>query len=296
MTDHRHEHNDHGHNHDHEHVDWDALAFHLERKAELRRPALAQAASWLRDLHGGQATRILDVGSGPGVDTCLFAQVFTAAEVVAVDGAPGLLERAAARAERLGLADRVHTLHADLPEGLAAIEPADLIWSSMALHHVGDQAAAVAQLGSRLRPGGLLAIAEGGLPSRYLPRDIGIGRPGLQARLDAVEEDWFATMRAATPGARTEVDDWPAMIAAAGLAPAGSRTFLLDIPAPLDDPAREYLHDQLTRRREGLAERLDPDDLSTLDRLIDTADDAGIMRRPDVFLLTAQTVHTGRAS
>ncbi|MGW2857144.1 hypothetical protein ACWDAZ_36405, partial [Streptomyces sp. NPDC001215] len=30
-------------------------------------------------------------------------------------------------------------------------------------------------------------LLEGGLPARFLPRDIGIGRPGLQARLDAVE-------------------------------------------------------------------------------------------------------------
>lgn len=291
----------HGHHHhdDHAEVDWEALGPQLERGAELRRPAVEEAATWLRESYGRDtgraARRIVDVGSGPGVDACLFAQVFTDAEVVAVDGTPALLERATARAARLGLADRVRTRHADLPDGLDDIEPADVIWSSMAMHHVGDQRAGVARLARRLRPGGLLALVEGGLPARYLPRDIGIGRPGLQARLDAVGEDWFAEMRAALPDTRAEADDWPALIAAAGLAPA-SRTFLLDLPAPLGTQGREYLHAQLTRQREMLTERLDETDLATLDRLIDPDDDAGILRRPDAFLLNAYTVHTGRST
>lgn len=289
------------HHHDTVHIDWEAFGPQLERGADLRRPIVEQAAAWLRDLPRGAADqspvrRILDVGSGPGVAACLFAQLFPGAEVVAVDGTAALLDRTAARASRLGLADRVHTLRADLPDGLDDIEPADLIWSSHALHHVGDQRAAVARLAQRLRPGGLLAIAEGGLPSRYLPSDIGIGRPGLQARIDAANEDWFTEMRAALPGTRTEVDDWPAMIAAAGLAPAGSRTFLLDLPAPLNQAAREHFHATFSRQREVLADRLNADDLATLDRLLDPDDDASVLRRPDAFMLTAQTVHTGRST
>ncbi|MRT44546.1 SAM-dependent methyltransferase, partial [Xylella fastidiosa subsp. multiplex] len=80
---------------------------------------------------------------------------------------------------------------------------------------------------ARLAPGGTLAIMEGGLPARFLPRDIGIGRPGLQARLDVLEEEWFADMRASLPGAVAEAEDWPALMTTAGLRPTGTRTFLL---------------------------------------------------------------------
>lgn len=57
-------------------------------------------------------------------------------------------------------------------------------------HHCADidQQGALNALAVLLKPGGLLAVAEGGLPMRFLPRDIAIGTPGLQARLDAVQE------------------------------------------------------------------------------------------------------------
>ena len=47
--------------------------------------------------------------------------------------------------------------------------------------------------------------------------DIGIGRPGLQTRLDGVRERWFEIMRAELPGSTTVVEDWPAMLTRAGL-------------------------------------------------------------------------------
>ncbi|MCK7622875.1 methyltransferase domain-containing protein [Streptomyces sp. RS10V-4] len=289
-------------------IDWGVLGPLLERGAEIQTPVYEQAAAWLRELLDHRPApasdgagrprpvrRILDVGSGPGVVSCLLARAFPEAEVSAVDAAEALLERARARAARLGLADRVHTHHAEVPHGLDALGGADLIWSSKALHHVGDQRGAVAALAAHLRPGGLLAVCEGGLAPRFLPRDIGIGRPGLQARLDAAAEDWFTEMRAALPDATDTLEDWPAFLANAGLRTPRSRTFLLDLPAPLPDPARRYLHANLSRAAEEYGDRLDPDDLSTLTRLTDPHDPAGVTRRPDVFLLSAQTVHTACA-
>ncbi|MBH5337757.1 class I SAM-dependent methyltransferase [Streptomyces pactum] len=289
-------HHHHGHHHDTTDLDWDDLGPHLEAQAEISIPLLEQVTDWLRGLTGRDATavgRVWDVGSGPGVAGCLFATAFPAAEVVAVDGEPALLERARDRAARTGVGDRLRTVHADITDGLPDIGDADLIWSSKALHHVGDQGAAVATLAGRLRPSGVLAVAEGGLPARRLPRDFGIGRPGLEARLDAVAEDWFRRMRAGLPGSRETVEDWPALLTAAGLEQVRSRTFLLDVPAPLDDSVRRFVHADLTRTREVLADELDAEDRATLDRLIDPDDAAGVLRRPDVFLLSAQTVHTG---
>ena len=282
------------HSHHHTDIDWDDMAAQLETSGELQLPVLRQTAARLRDLLGPdkQVRRILDVGSGPGVMTCVFAEEFADAEVVAVDGTPGLLDRALARAKRLGLDGRVTTWSAELSAGLDC-EQGDLVWSSKAVHHLGDQQAALNTLAGVLRPGGLLAIAEGGLPMRYLPRDIGIGRPGLQARLDAVQEHWFELMRVELPGSTAVVEDWPAMLGRAGLTGVGGFATLLHLPAPLGETARAFLHATLTRLRERSSESLDADDRETLDVLLDPDAPRGILRRPDAFLLSATTIFTG---
>ncbi|WP_432093622.1 class I SAM-dependent methyltransferase [Streptomyces sp. bgisy100] len=274
-------------------IDWDAMGPLLELEGEVQIPLLEQAAGWLRGRSGG-VRRVLDAGSGPGVMSCLLAREFPEAEVVAVDSGRELLDRAERRAAGQGLAERVRTHLADLPGGLDPVGPVDLVWSSKAVHHLGDQVAALAALARCLSPGGILAVSEGGLPRRWLPRDIGIGRPGLQERLDALNADRFTEMRAALPGAKSEVEDWSALLAAAGLEPVGTRTFLLDLPAPAAPGVREFVAADLARLREKLADRIDADDRATLGRLADPDDPEGILRRPDVFLLSAQTVHAAR--
>ncbi|EPD90720.1 hypothetical protein HMPREF1486_05754 [Streptomyces sp. HPH0547] len=283
-------------------IDWEALGSALEREAELHLPALEAATDWLHGLlgtveadEGGTVTRILDIGSGPGVISCLLARRFTGAEVVAVDQAPGLLRRTHDRAVAQGVGDRVTAERADLPDDLPGLGSAELIWTSHAVHHLGDQQAALDALAARLRPGGLLAVAERGLTPRFLPRDIGTGRPGLQARLDAAMEESFSEMRADLPGSVSTVEDWPAMLSGAGLIPTGSRTFLVDHPAPLGAAGREHLHHSLTRLRGMLATHLAEEDLTTLDALVDPDAPTGILWRPDAFYLTATTVHTARA-
>ncbi|MFH9349457.1 class I SAM-dependent methyltransferase [Kitasatospora sp. NPDC017646] len=288
-----HQHAGHGHGHGHvpaADLDWDALAAHLELEADLRAGAVTEAGHWLSGLAGdGAVRRVLDVGAGPGVIAGLLAEVFPAAEVVAVDQSAALLERARARP-----GGRLGTQQADLPAEFDKLGEADLIWSGNAIHHLGDQQAALTALAGRLRPGGLLAVAESGLPARYLPRDFGLGRPGFQARLDAVHEDGFAAMRAELPGVTAEIEDWPAMLRRAGLVPSGTRTFLVDHPAPLARPVRAYLRTQLVRRHDQLAEVLDPEDRATLEALIEQDAPTGVLHRPDAFYLSAMTVHTAR--
>ncbi|MDN3244833.1 class I SAM-dependent methyltransferase [Streptomyces mutabilis] len=296
--DHHEPHHQHSHEHEHKHghghadMDWAEMAPLLEAQAELYTPLYRQAMTWLaREVT--DPGLVVDVGSGPGVVSCLFADAFPGARVVAVDGAAPLLERARDRAARQGAADRFGTLAGDLPGVLDELDyPADLMWASQSLHHLGDQRAAVAALAGHLAPGGTLAVLEGGLPARFLPRDIGIGRPGLQARMHAVEEDAFAEMRANTPGSVAETEDWPAMLTAAGLKHTGTRSFLLDLPAPLTDEARAYVTTSLSRLRDRIGDGLDATDRATLDRLLDPADEAGAHRRQDVFVLVAHTVYT----
>jgi SAM-dependent methyltransferase len=289
--DHHHQHTD-THAHSHTDIDWAEMAPHLESQAELFAALYENALGWL----GKEVTEpglIVDVGSGPGVVSCLFAEVFPGARVLAVDGSEPLLDRARARAERLGVGDRFGVLAGELPGVLDKLDyPADLLWAGHSLHHLGDQRAALTAFGERLAPGGTLAILEGGLPSRFLPRDIGIGRAGLQARLDALQEEWFAQMRTDLPGAVAEAEDWPTLLSSAGLKYARSRSFLIDLPAPAPDRVRAYVTEILSRLRDTVGEGLDADDRTTLDRLLDPADPASVHRRPDVFVLGARTVHT----
>lgn len=295
---------DHGHKHDHEHhphhghsdLDWAAMAPLLESQAELFAPLHERALAWLAQQQTDPGL-VVDAGSGPGVVSCLLAETFPGARVVAVDGAAPLLERARARAERLGVADRFGTLAGELPGVLGDLDyPADLLWAGRSLHHLGDQRAALAAFADRLAPGGTLAVLEGGLPARFLPRDLGFGRPGLQARLDALYEEWFAGMRAGLPGSVAETEDWPALLAAAGLGHPHTRSFLLDLPAPAPDRARAYVAATLSRLRDSLADHLDADDRATLDRLLDPDDTASVHRRPDLFVLAAHTVYTATKS
>ncbi|MGA5045728.1 class I SAM-dependent methyltransferase [Streptomyces arboris] len=298
-------HDAHTHAHAHSHgpgaagagteFDWSVMGPMLEQEAELNSGPYEEAARWIAALPTApEVRRVLDIGSGPGVVTCLLAEVFPEAEVVAVDPTPALLERTEARARRLGLSDRVRTLQAELPQEADRLGEADLIWAGNSLHHMGDQRAALAGFAGLLRPGGTVALLEGGLPTRRLPRDLGFGRPGLEARMDAASAARFDRMRTELPDAKREAEDWSALIAAAGLTPQGTRSFLLDLPAPLSAPARDHVITKLTREYEVFGELLDAEDRAVLERLLDPEDPEGAHHRSDVYLLTARTVHLGR--
>jgi ubiquinone/menaquinone biosynthesis C-methylase UbiE len=269
--------------------DWAAMADMLELEGEAYSPYVQQAFEELTQLTPRQ---ILDIGSGPGVVACQLAAAFPQAEVTAVDGTPELLVRAEERAQRLSV--RLRTQLAEFPEGLAELPPAELVWSAQVVHHVGDQQGALDKLSGLLEPGGVLAIVEGGLPARWLPRELGFGRPGLHARLDAAMEERFSRMRAELPGSVAVIENWSSMLRTAGLTEARSKTFLVDHPAPLTEKLRQLVRRSLERHRAMLGELLDAEDLATLDRLLDPADPAGVDQRADLFLLIAKTVHFGR--
>ncbi|MCS0599956.1 class I SAM-dependent methyltransferase [Streptomyces sp. LP11] len=288
-------HHTHRHATGHDHgtaVDWGAQASHLESEADLMTPVYERAMAWLaREVT--DPGLIVDAGSGPGVVSCLFAEAFPAARILAVDGSEPLLERARARAARQGVTDRFDTLTGELPTVLSELDyPADLLWAGRSLHHLGDQRAALTAFADRLAPGGTLVLLEGGLPTRFLPRDIGIGRPGLQARLDALEEERFARMRAGLPGSAAETEDWTALLTAAGLIRPRTRSFLLDLPAPATARTRAYVVATLAHLRDGFSDTLTPEDRTTLDHLLAPSAPTSVHHRPDVFVLGAYTVHT----
>ena len=277
-------------------ADWEALVGHAELEGELLLAFVTHTAEWIAELRGADAPpvrRVLDIGSGPGVGTCELARLFPDGQVVAVDGSPAMLERTAARAAEHGLDHRIATHLAELPNGLDGLEPADVIWVSMSLHHVGDEINALGVLRALLVRSGLLAVVEMAEPMQVLPDELDIGRPGLAERLDRAERDWFAAMRAGLSGSRPTTE-LASMLSSAGFDVVGSRLALERFAPPLSDTARRFAARHVGRAHQVFHELLDEDDLRTLDVLSDPDDPRSVLRRGDVFVATSRQILVAR--
>ncbi|MFS2293892.1 MAG: methyltransferase domain-containing protein, partial [Actinomadura sp.] len=117
-----------------------------------------------------KGTRLLDVGTGPGVVAS--EAVRRGAEVSAMDAEPGMAE--AARRNVPGLDVRV----AVLPEVPFGDGEFDAVAGNFVINHVGDPGRALTGLRRVLRPGGRLALSCWTMPGRGV---LGVVR-------DAIEE------------------------------------------------------------------------------------------------------------
>jgi hypothetical protein len=83
------------------------------------------------------------------------------------------------------------------------------------------------------------------------------------------------------------------LLADAGLVDVAARSFLLDVPPPLDAPTRQGVRAVFERALATIGDRISDEDRATLTRLLDDDDPHSLLRRPDVFVLNARTVHVG---
>jgi SAM-dependent methyltransferase len=262
----------------------------LEDNAAFDRPWVEAAAGWLLGAFAGAGATVVDVGCGAGGAACAFARHPGAARVLAVDRDPRLIEVARRRARAGGVAERVRWASGEV--GRLPLRPggADLVWASGVVHHVPDQQAAVTELAGLARPGGTVALVEGGLPMRCLPDDVGVGDTGLEARLDEARARWFADLRAELAGPSMPYG-WPAALAAAGLVELRSRSYVAESTAPLDGIGRRIASQHLTHALEELGDRLAAGDREALRRLVDPADPLSIHRRDDLTVTAVRTIH-----
>ena len=263
------------------------LAELLDLDAEVTSPLLSDAISWVGELTAGlPVRRILDLGTGTGTGALALAQRFEAAEVVAVDKSAELLDRLDAKARGLAVGDRIRPVQADLDAHWPEAGPFDLVWASASLHHLADPDRVLARVLDALSPGSPLVALEMDSFPRFLPEDVGVGAPGLEARCHAALAEQHA---ADLPELGA---DWGVHLSGVGFATPIRRTFTINLtpPPPLPQSAGRYAQAFLRRLRGGLEDRLTGEDLATLDTL--TADDGpeAVLHRSDL------TVHATRTA
>jgi ubiquinone/menaquinone biosynthesis C-methylase UbiE len=285
------EHNHHHNHHDgpHEGVGSAAMADLLDLDADVLHSYLFDVTTWIRR----QATdiprrRVLDLGAGTGTGTIALAQRFGGADVIAVDKSEELLTHVRAKALKLGFADRVRTVQADLDVAWPAIEPVDVVWASNSLHEMADPDRVFKDVFATIHPGGLLAVAEMDSPPRFLPDDIGLGRPGLESRChDALEQVQANSEPHLGP-------DWGPHLEQTGFAILAKRTFTIDLTPPHSTSTGRYAQAYLRRIRPMLEGRMATDDLAALDTLIDSDGPDGVLHRNDLVVRGTRTAWIAR--
>jgi SAM-dependent methyltransferase len=281
-------------------IDWDEAAPRLARAAEADAAWYASAAVALVAPDDRVAA---DVGCGGAGMAAALAAAMSAGRVLAVDGDPGMLEAARNRMPAGGpvaVEFVLDDLGGELPEVRASLAGAgaDIVWASGSVHHAGDQQRTVDTLAGLLAPGGRLALAEGGLPVRCLPWDLGVGEPGLELRLEAAQDRWFARLRRQLPGSVPMPYGWLEALRRAGLTPVRTATWLFEAATPLVDADRDRVVNEFRHR----VDRLRPtglvhnDDLAAWEQLLDESDPGWLGRRDDLQRLTARSVHIGQLS
>lgn len=148
----------------------------------------AEDLALLRGLGLGEASTLVDLGAGSG--TLAVAAAPFCRRVVAVDVSPAMLAALRAKVERLGPAN-VEVAHAGFLTYEHRGDPADVVYSRNALHHLPDfwKALALERVAAMLRPGGVLYLRD--LVYSFDPREAGpLIEAWLAAAPDRPEAGW----------------------------------------------------------------------------------------------------------
>lgn len=277
----RHQHHQH-HQHEGAHHGDAGLADVLDLDAEVLGSYLDEVTEWAAEHAPTTVRTIADVGAGTGTGLWALARRYPEAELVAIDQSPLLLDRLRATALQRGIAQRLRIVEADL-DAAPPIGTADLAWAASSLHHIQHPERLLGELHRALTPGGVLVVTEMDALLRFLPDDIGIGRPGLETRCHAAaaREQWNAH------------PNWGPYLERAGFELVEERGFPITVtPAPRG--AGRYAHTMLGAMRAGFGDQLSPDDLHTLDQLLDDDSPQSLLRRTDLTVQGSRTAWAAR--
>jgi SAM-dependent methyltransferase len=259
------------------------LAEMLDLDGEVLADHLSAVTEWIAGHLGAHDVHnILDLGAGTGTGTFALLNRFGKAQVTAADASASMLEHLTDRAFDLGLGARVRPRQVDLDSQDLPAGPFDLAWASASMHHMAQPERILADLRKALTPEGMFAMIEFETFPRFLPDDIGLGKPGLEERCNAVAD------RMREEHHPTVNSDWSSWLSANGFVVREERTFGIDLPAPLSATAVRYARITLSRLREGGGEQLSAEDRSTLDALLSEHGPQRLETRPDLSVRSSR--------
>lgn len=141
--------------HEHQRFDDEAATWDDDPAHEQRQRAVADAIRAV--VEPDPRLRAVDVGAGTGRLSVLLADLV--GSVVVTDPSAGMVEVAQERIAAAGLGERLRAVQADLTTD--RLDGAyDVVWSSMALHHVRDLDGLLRSVAQILEPGGRLLVAD----------------------------------------------------------------------------------------------------------------------------------------
>ncbi|MCX6247673.1 MAG: class I SAM-dependent methyltransferase [Bacteroidetes bacterium] len=130
--------------------EWDKNRMHLDRTI-----AIAAHLQNMVDLKPGM--KALEFGAGTGLLSFYLKDMFSA--ITLMDSSQEMLNMAE---QKMDEADRskFRTIYFDLEKENFTVEPFDILYSQMVLHHIRDTEAIFGKFYNLLSPGGILAIAD----------------------------------------------------------------------------------------------------------------------------------------
>jgi ubiquinone/menaquinone biosynthesis C-methylase UbiE len=153
---------------------------------------------------------VLDLGTGPGGLALDLAQ--QGAQVVGLDGAPEMLQRARLRVQRAGHAASVALVQGDATRIPLSDDSVSDVAGLLVLHLLKDPAAALRECGRVLRPGGRLALVT---QSDDFAADTAAR---MEQPLDQLEQEFLQGCHgSAESHLRRDRDAWRQVFESAGL-------------------------------------------------------------------------------
>lgn len=252
---------------------------------------LVEVVDWLG---AGTGQRALDAGCGVGGMATVLAERVDALDAVDLDEENVRLtrERLAAATQRAAVEVRVGDLtHLDAPDATF-----DLVWSSRVVHHLPDMLAGMRELVRVTRPGGTVAIREGGFGFRVLPEETPFAGRSFEERLAAAGVGRMGRQNVPMEDAVDYPYGWPRLLADAGLVEVRARTFVFDALSPLSEDEQAWVLHQWGRwvTDERWRARLQPEDARILEALVDPGSPHHVFARDDLHLRATFCVYAGR--
>lgn len=195
-------------------TEWDARSY--DRSSATQQGWAADVIERLRATVAPDAT-ILDVGCGTGLVTERLLDLVPGGRVLAIDASQAMVDAAARR-----LGTRAAVWRADALD-VAVAAPVDVVFSTAALHWVGDHDRLWSHLASVLRPGGRLEVQCGGAGNVA----------AVQAAIEEVAAELAPELRGWSPWTFATPEETERRLAAAGFREV--RCWLIDRSTTPDD-------------------------------------------------------------